>query len=296
MSLLAAALGLALLPVEVAGSAASARLQLDAGAEVQPLTIAGDPGPVAPLVSLALTVFPRRVVDDATPLPLQPFLQRSGAITLRARGALHGGRALGADVELAADVYARPWLALTAELGGAFAGPIEPGAPSPRELAPLRAAAGLGLRWGDLRLDLGFRYAPGRALGPLPEQATLRGGGAVVAGVRAVLVEHIDLSASVATSLAGDVIGRLAVDYHPARRLSLSWGLLFGHGVYTTATEAGTGAAPPAEDLFGGRFGLWFWWSPRIALGGSFSPAWHFLSGGQGSVEERLLLAVSSRL
>lgn len=316
----AALLLLSLLPASVAGSGTTSRLQIDLGPALalQSIQQAGPPSVLTSLATLPVlragaTLFLRPVTDDATPLPLQPYLQSAGTLSLRLGGSLRPGSGERAgSLEVLAEGYPLPALVV----GGAFGldGQQDDGPQHSYTLPgpPLHAAAWAGYRTGDLQLALGYRYAPRPATVPswlgfqrLPEGAPLRGGGGVTLGVRAVLVEHIDLRLDLAVSLGGDLYGGFRADYHASRRLGLLFGVEFAHGpmAVLVAKDGAPAAGPPLSwDRFGGVFGLGFWWTPRLALTGLYRTAWEFLVDHAalglpaGRVGQELSLELSTRI
>jgi len=298
-----------LLPALVAGSGQPSRLQLDvellahfgypadASAVSPPAAV---PVPALSALSARATIFLHRVLDDATPIDLQPFLQRTGHVSVRVLGGLlDGDRAIGAQVDADADFYAAPFLAFTARVAAAASS--HP-ALLATALPAARVAAGIAVHVSALRFDFSYRYAPAPMLTTLPDRLALRNGGAFATTMRTVLIERIDLRVELAVSFRADLITYVAADYHPSRRLALTWSLHLARGNFaaspvTTPPSPGLNLSEPLETIFGACFGLLVYVTPRTALGVSFTPSWHFLdSPPTTTAEERLALTFTTRL
>lgn len=241
--------------------------------------------------------------DDATPIALQPFLQRASAITLTvgggslaasttpaiplgdlARGARRGRAAA------AAEVYLAPWLALVGGAGYRFAAWTNAPAGGRRDLASYRAGA--ALRLGDLRLAAGLDGAT------VFDDATttyLRG----FVEVRAVLLEHIDVAAA-AGFRAGSGDAVLHVDYYPSRALGLLAGVFGGRNA-DPFPDAGAEAALAGHDPIGARgdhlgflVGFSYWASPSLGVSATWAPAW-ITDGAAGASDQRVLLTLGGR-
>ena len=279
----------ALVPSTVAGTGVTSRLQLDFAPELVLVTNAQ-----LPALELRATVFLDPVTDDATPIALQPYLQRASTLSLRAAGAyLDSQERLTGALDVLADLYLSDYLVLTATAGATeLTSPRTRSLPAGSKIlvTPFRAAAGVAFRLGDLRIDVGYRYAPAASTVPafdlfqrLPEGAPLRGGGGAVLGLRAVLVERIDVRLGMEVSFAGDVYGEFRCDYYPSRRMGLLWGIDFQHGpsvLYDASTNFGPmplpRESPEIWDRFGARFGLSWWWTRRVGITGSYAAQWYF--------------------
>lgn len=170
------------------------------------------------------TVYLRRVVDEARPYALQPYLQRTSTLSLSA--AL--GEDVGASEEqvdhpttrrggvgLEGEIFVHPALALTFGLGYRFrtSSRVE----NPVTPDDLRAALGLALRLGDHRLAASVEsyYEGGAPFGG----DNLRGR----LDLRLVFLEHIDVHLG-ATANAHGVDALLYGTWYPSKRLGLSGG------------------------------------------------------------------------
>ena len=163
-------------------------------------------------------------------------------------------------------------------------------------------AAGIAVHVSALRFDFSYRYAPVPTLTTLPDRLALRNGGAFATTMRTVLIERIDLRVELAVSFRADLITYIAADYHPSRRLALSWSLHLARGNFAASPAAtppspGLNLSEPLETIFGASFGLSVYLTPRTALGASFTPSWHFLdTPATTTAEERLALTFTTRL
>lgn len=117
---------------------------------------------------LGITMLPGRVVDDDTPLSLQPYLQRASAVGMafsatgfstQGTGPVAGtfsGNTLVAGLD--GDAYLGGLFTLRASAALGRSGTL--GARAPSEYWLPRASLAPGLRFGDARFELGYRYAP----------------------------------------------------------------------------------------------------------------------------------------
>lgn len=214
---------------------------------------------------LAVTLYlgGRRVVDDATPLALQPFLQRASTARLGLGGAGyrlgplgldHDGAGWQARATLAVDVYVSESFALVGRAGVTFdrysvddhdgfgPGTVAPGVA--RSSLVLDGEAALAYRVADLRVDLGLTLAPRRDEELAPAGASQAQADAVAgrraAGfapsvrpggllrLRTVLLEHIDIAATV-RSLERGAGADVTIDYYPSHRVGLLSGIGGAH-------------------------------------------------------------------
>jgi hypothetical protein len=144
---------------------------------------AEDPSPSASVYGFGhgeagITVFPRAVVDDDSPLSLQPFLQRLSTINLGAGGGatvpaqqsvVPPNQRVHATAYGDADVYLNRVLAIAAGMSlnwyedtmptVTMAGIVSGG------VLQLRPFASVGLRFADLRVNFGWLVSATRAIG-----------------------------------------------------------------------------------------------------------------------------------
>lgn len=244
----------------------------------------------------ALTIFPRGVRDDPTPIALQPFLQRASSLTLGA--SLHyldaplvaaGGdldaSAHRARVGASAEVFLTSFVALTA--GAGYLAVDATPRLSPWWAIPLQL--GVALRIGPLRVAVGY---DGAYLYGEPLIARGRVASRVTTDLRAVLVNHIDLALGV---LAGEGRVEAYVDaaYYPSRRLGLTAGGFGGGHDGNLVPVAGDarvldGRAPielPGAAHFGCRIGFSYWPTRALGVAVRYQATW--LSGDSAGVTDQ---------
>lgn len=243
--------------------------------EIQP----ADGDSVSGSGELGATIFLRRLVDDGAPLMLQPFLQRVGGFSLSATG---GGftsqvtRAGGVPFErraaygsggLGLDAYVRRFLAITANFAAQYSAVSDytayyPVNPSQTSLA-LYSALGVGLRFADTRIDLGYGVnLNSDDNGSL--QVPFWGG--AMATLRTVIRQYVDLSLRLAVLDQG-AAGGVSIALYPDNNLSLFVSLAYAHGILY-ANETTT------RDRVLGSIGGTMWLSRRLAATLSYAPGW----------------------
>ena len=256
---------------------------------------------------LALTLWlGHRVIDDATPIAVQPFLQRASSLRMALGGAAftrgplgldHDGFGFGVRASLAADVYLSDAFAVSARVGVAedrvridpFDGAPSSAVPDTTHRSSLVVDGDLafGYRLADLRVDLGLSIAPRRDLVTVAD-GTSQGGFALTAypggflRLRTVLLEHIDIAATV-RSLDHGAGADITIDYYPSHRLGLLSGIGGAHERLRpdlpTAFHCTLDAASTTTGCLGDsvalRVGFGFWASPRFALTALYQPAFY---------------------
>lgn len=243
---------------------------------------------------LAATVFLRRLVDDGTPLSLQPFLQRVGGVHVSAYGSgyksqldrsgelLFEGRGASGGGGLSLDAYVRRFLALTASFSAQYATVSSYTADSAAGLpmntsgttVAMSSALGVGLRVADTRIDLGYSVALNSFDGGA---FTVPFWGGATAAVRTVIKQYVDLSLGVSVIDQG-ASGNVAFALYPDNNLSLFASVGYAHGIlYTRVTT-------PQDRVFGSIGGS-MWLSRRVAAILSYAPAW---TGGSSATLDHL--------
>jgi hypothetical protein len=214
------------------------------------------------------------VVDDDSPLTLQPFLQRRSAASLSGGGSgfdlwarwwdRHGAAG---NVGLAIGGYPQRNVYLTASFGARYQTWRDSdwtGAPYPdKTVWDLPASVGAGVRVHDVLVMAGWSVDPTRGTNSTKFSVPFWGG-AYVSG-RAVLNRRTDLDASVAVANKG-ARASLGVERFFGRRLGVWLSLAGGHAHDTD------GNAP--LDTLGGTVGVAYWFTRQVRGTCSYSPEW----------------------
>lgn len=277
-------LAAAVAPVEAAR--AEVALTLDGG-----WALASDPALAGPSVDGTVKLTYRQPVkDDATPIALQPFLQRRLAFRLeasfgtadRVAGMRRGG------VRYGVEGTGRWPHVLDAD--GAYR--FFDGAAARHSL--VMSMAGV-LRFGDLRLALGMDYRVPIDGGPLLLRARI--------DLRLVVLEHLDIRIGAVAWLRG-IDAHFYATWYPSRRLGLVAGG-YGGGVSGVRDFPDEGhfaellghppiALPDAAHL-GLLVGFTFWRSPGFNVGALYCPSW-IAGDTAGLSEHRAVLTVGARM
>jgi len=192
----------------------------------------------------------QRLIEDGAPYALQPYLQRSGWVAASVSASAfssdvtgypeaYAGNALGGSLSI--DSYPRHG-AFTLWVSASFArsstsGP-SPGAAS-TYLLP-RAGIAPGLRFGDTRVNLGYRYAPTIA----DDVYDGRGFGEPFLSVDHVVARKVSISGLVQLILSG-ARGTLDIAFYPTRALGLGASFEYAEGaIYDDSHTVTTTATP----------------------------------------------------
>jgi hypothetical protein len=267
----------------LAAATPKSRLELSVGGDVGYASSSLDPysHTVLGQAGLTLTIYAQRpLADDDAPYALQPFLQRAGRVWLTASGGgsdftyaagfagpqiIEGHRHASAGAGGAGfDLYVHRWVAIDASFSvdGGHAGGDTGAAPT--DTLGIHGSAGAGLRWRDLRFDLGYRIDGRRDRSPYSERWQNVYYGHVYTSAQAVVRQRVSLLAQI------DVIdhGALAwgaLTVHPLKRLDLFAGLGGGRG--------GSGTSIPV-DYIQARIGLGAWQSRHLGVVAAYSLSW----------------------
>ena len=244
-------------------------------------------------ITLRISAFHRRVVDDDAAPPLQPFLQRvarfafeigGGSTTATFPDYVYAGSAFpqryttvngAVHARGGADGYLGRYAYLGGFLGVRYAswepqqpagfGNITPAAPIPHpnssEVA-IDASLAAGFRWRDLLAYAGWSVTPTR-IGSDAFHVQFWGG--AFAGVHAVVRRRWALDARV-DLLDGGARAEASATLWLRRRFGFTVALEGGHGAFDDS--------PVTYDRAGGRVGVDWWLSPRIAAALAYAPAW----------------------
>jgi hypothetical protein len=145
---------------------------------------------------------------------------------------------------------------------------------------------GLGLRLGDVRIDLAATLRPTWSDGDWLDAARWRQPDVRLA-LRLVLLEHIDLGFAV-TAVPDGAWGEFDWNYYPSRRL----GLLAAVGGGSGAIDPG----PTDEQRLFARVGFSWWASRRFGLTAFFAPVWRVTDAGAGLLDVHFLVELHTRL
>src|SRR5256885_1983450 len=211
---------------------------------------------------LSMTWYAERIVDDGAPISLLPYLQRASTIHLSAAGAgfttTDPGWPSGFDgntltATASVNRYLEHWLAMTASASiarSATTGPF-PTTPSPSYVLP-RASMGAALRWRDMRIDAGYRWAPTIRDG----NYDARGWGRAFLGVESAVERALFLDLQTTTLPSGaEVQGSFNYYYTP--RFQLGGSLAFSRGqIYFNETGIYSRIVPGGD--------LSWWFTPRL--------------------------------
>ena len=230
---------------------------------------------------------------------------------LRAAGAWFEPRSsvLAGSIDAGADVYVGSFVYLGGSIGAGGLHLPSTGRPDLHRV-PVRAATAVGLRLGELQIDIGLRFQPRADTVPywnghqrLPEGAPMREDAGVTFGLRAVLVERIDLQLRMAVGFEADVYGAFTCNYHTSRRLGLLWGIDFQHGpaaVHQSDPDFGPIRTwAPIYDRFGAHFGVAWWWTRRLGITGTYAVEWYFpvdSSDDPGGAGQHFVVELSTRI
>lgn len=240
------------------------------------------------------TVYLTPVIEDATPIALQPYLQRRSSVTLTV-----GAATIATDADerrvhadLASEVYLTKWLALAASIG--YRAEVLDTTQSRRDLLFYSALA--EARLADVRLSLGIDGATLFNPAGADPLTTLRGR----AELRAVLVEHIDLAIGGSISVPGGD-GYLHIDYYRTRTLGFMSGVFGGKEQVgfpdwgATAVLNGHEPIPGNADSFiGFLMGFSYWPDPSIGVKVYYAPAW-ISNSSTGISDQRVILTLMGR-
>jgi hypothetical protein len=226
---------------------------------------------------LTLTIYARQpLVDDDAPYSLQPFLQRASRVSLGVSG---GGSDFSVDNSpysqtlntahryIAAgsgaasfDIYLRRWIALGASFSIDGSHIDSYGGNLADDTLGLHGSLDVGLRWRDLRFDLGYRIDGNHSRG----QWLSTYYGHVAASAEAALKRMLLLYVSIDVIDHGALVwGALAA--YPMKRFGLFWGLGGGRG--------GVGSSAPVDTL-NARLGFSAWGSRHIGISVAYELTW----------------------
>ncbi len=295
------ALPLFVITLALAPTGDGSRLELGAVADfegtavrVSPLVIGfgGDGGALGGQAGASFTLFGRRVVDDDAPPSLQPYLQR--VFTLHVDGG-GGGFRFAPDVNNAnggndstngyADAYAAGYARWLYGYVG-FGMRYRSDSPSHYSLLQLPLDVAAGVRFGDVRLSLGWSVSPTR----VNEQSFgVPFWGGVYAHAFAVVRRRLALDAQV-TVVDGGAAADAGATVYLARR--------FGVGVFARG-----GAGAPSELTYryqsaGGGVSFEAWTNARTVVAITYSFDWTAYGYTQAPTENdyRSIIALSFRL
>lgn len=244
-----------------------------------------------------ISIFHHRVIDDETAPTLQPFLQRVARFRLEGGGGgasiryplfvappsnlLYDAKLGGGRVDTSAEGYIGHWFYLAGRFGvdyerwqRANESLIVGGFSPTTQISPAAAArldsdevlvsteVATGVRWRDLLVSAGWGVTAYR----IGNDAMRVGfwGGAFV-GVRAVVRRFVDLALRIQVRDQGaDVDGEAT--FWLRRRFGLEAGVAGGHGAFVDSSVV--------YDRAGGRIGLEWWLTPRVAASLSYAPTW----------------------
>lgn len=250
--------------------------------------------------NLSATIYFHPLRDDGTPRALQPFLQRASTFWLQARGSVtdhmssiadqssgeHLTKQLGAG--LAADVYVRDFLILSASLGVNFHiwSVAQPGQVSTNEVLVelLPVSIGVGLRTGDTRFDVAYQVAPVTLLPP----ASVLAGSQLSAAVRTVLKQRVEISFRCALLDQGGA-ATAGFRLFPTRDFGIFGSVSYGHGRLDPSLGFQTVA-----DRLSGRLGVSYWAARTLGVLLSYLPTWD--SDGGSMMTHVVALTLDSRL
>lgn len=238
---------------------------------------------------LTLTIYAQHpLVDDDAPYSLQPFLQRAGIVWLQADGG-----ATGVDDDLAGnsanssyggaeagfDLYVHRMVALNASfhvLGSHTDGQTL----GSGDRLELDGHAGIGLRFGDARLDLGYSLGGTHTRfgwGPIYY-------GGVHLGANLVIARQLAFTAG-ASVIDGGLIVSVQLLAFFTRKVGVVFGLS-GGGANRDGTTFATA---------GGTVGVTGWFSRHLGLAFRYTPTWSN-GPGDGIIFHSFSVAVTSRV
>jgi len=258
--------------------------------------------------TVGITLYPSRPLqDDGAPLTLQPFLQRLSTVSVTIGAGGNGSSdsnryGLGT---VAADIYLRPWFILGASLAFRLDGdstvteiygtnPLNPFMQIPLGSVLVTSAVSqvvprldLGLRFGDVRIDLA--YAPDLEwMGPsMVGTKLLR----VYLDLRAVFARRYDLALG-ARALDGGGGGRVYLAGYVTDRLGLFASVDAQHGAIYNNTSANFDAASA-------NAGVSYWFTRRVGGSASYQLNWSHQAGapdGAFTLEHLGVLGLSLRI
>jgi hypothetical protein len=292
-------------PIPDPGSDAT-RVTVSADATVTPESIGlnagrGNARGISGAGNATLTIYPwKALLDDASPRSLQPFLQRTSAVSIEAGGAystlkysrLGGGTTLTtASVPASASVrwFVLPSLALFGEAGGLYSrgeskGGIFPVTSKLWEAwgtvgADVRAGdASLSLQWQALVIDQKVTFLGDVSPEFFAPRFTLSG--------RIVLDRHYDLMAG-ASLIPDGTVGRAGFGWYPTKDLGLSARVQYAR-VSLNALKSHSDSI-----LFGPT--LSYWVGRRVELLVSYEPVWS-TSPGTTEWQHRVMAGIAGRL
>jgi len=244
---------------------------------------------------LSMTWYSERLFDDGSPLSLQPFLQKVSAFGAE----LSGGGFSTSDPGWPSS-YTGDWFAAAASvdhyLDRTFAiaaaasversetsGPVA-AAFNPTYVLP-RISAGPGLRFGDTRFDVGYRYAPVIRDGEWDS----RGWGRVYAGVDSVIARTLLLSLD-ASTLPSGARAAAGFNFYYTPRFQLGASFSFERGqIYFDEERVYTRLSPQADTSW--------WFTPRLRALASYRFLHTTSDAGTVAIDEhRFTAALAVRL
>jgi len=268
--------------LSLAPTGASSRFQLDFQGVLWhvspiPLSVGASSGrTVGGGAQLGLTVFGIRIIDDESPVTLQPFVQRVSSYSLfgggQASGYLNDGSYVtsdyGGSVDAAANIYLHRNLVLKAGFGVA-----QSSAGGTTRSLSLPTKLGFGVRFYDTEIAVIYRIAPvgqpdyyGVMSWYVPFWGQVEVNAFVLVGRR------VSLEASLTTQPQGASAGGRVTGYL-GRRFSLSAELHGGLSRYSNDRNF--------VQWVGGEVGALFWTRQQVGLGLRYAPEW--LSAVSGS-------------
>jgi hypothetical protein len=241
------------------------------------------------------------LVDDDSPLSIQPFLQRTSVLSLDA-----GGQYLGSNYSAAANggSYTQGYAPVSAStrafvtdsialLGGVGVDYLHDrrapavGIGSTRDIWEPWGSIGVDARHGDAGLSLQWQFVDvDQTVGGQRTWRSVFWPRLSLAG-RLVLDRRYDVTAS-ATIIPDGVEGRVGFAAYPTKELGLSVFVQVDHG--QIFWDSGT----HYDRVYGGP-AVSYWFSPRTALSLSYSPTW--TNWAQGTTwEHPIMLGITARL
>jgi hypothetical protein len=213
------------------------------------------------------------IIDDDAPRSLQPFLQRASVLsigfglsgfsttTTSSNGVITSDLGklteIGLGPSLGANIYLTPAFALTA----GFAYEYDVRTESDREVAfgtkthRLLPQAGFGIRFGDTRIDLQYRFE-GDLVSDQEERLPPAQWGSIVLGVETVIDRTVDLNFGGQVFDAG-AAGSASVTVYPTKNVGI-----FGGGSGCAGRKYFNN--DDSHNDYGGFVGAAIWFAPRV--------------------------------
>jgi hypothetical protein len=248
------------------------------------------------LGSASVSTFLHRLVDDGTPLSLQPYLQRAGAIsgslslsgfTTESPGfqVPYQGTTVGGTISL--DAYPGELFSLwaSASFSYAHAQGADLASSGTEWLLP-RAEIGPGIRVDDTRMTIGYTWAPTITDGSYDG----RGFGQLYLRVTTVIAQRLYLSALGELILSGGR-GRLELAVFPSRVLGLGATIEYAKGALYYDSHAVYGQWQPSVSL-----SWWITWWLGLGLEYRFTHTEQVLGRGASVNSHRGAVTLTFRL